>query len=276
MRYDAAANTIYTQRVIEAVGTFSEVINLPDLRRSLAVAGSRDLGVVQQGGRRLREIALPPNYGTACRYFAEADSFLPVRLVCLKDGKPMGTTDYAVVPDTAANRENFSLRSVHPDAAVKQDPNGIPGAAGDDLSAVTASGIEDATAGRDYLAATDESSMRRARELEIQFSQELDNCFTSHGSYRVPIANEGEGEGSTFHDPTGTIGAICAHFGDNGNAVRETPAGRALQAREIARAQDVDRCIRQRHPSAAERDAVTRDCDSRNPDPFLDGLPTYR
>ena len=43
----------------------------------------------------------------------------------------------------------------------------------------------------------------------------------------------------------------------------------------IARAQDIDRCIQLQHPSPAERRAVTQDCTRRNPDAFLDGLPTY-
>jgi hypothetical protein len=273
MRYDAVTDTIYTQRVIEAVGSFSEVVNLPDLRRSLALAGSRDLGVVEHAGRRLRAIALPPSYGTTCTYYADAGSFLPVQLVCLQDGKSVGSTDYAVLPDTAANRANFSLLSVHPGATVMQDPAGIPGSAGDDLSAVTAPGIEDAAAGHDELGRTDEASMRSAREQEVAFNTALEGCFADHGAYRVPLENAGEG--FTFHDPTGTVGAICHHFEDDGNAIRDTPAGKALQAREVARAQAVNRCIEQAHPIAVERPAVTQTCTGESPDAFLDGLPTY-
>lgn len=272
MRFDAATNTIFTQRVIEAVGAFSVTVNLPNSQRALSLAGSRDVGVVEHHGRRLREIELPRSQGSACNYYADAESFLPASLECSLNGGPASRTDYAFLPDTAENRAHFSLLDSHPGAAVKQDPNGIPGAAGTDLSAVTAPGVEDAAAGRGYLQATDESSMRRARELEISLNRDGETCMTSHGAERVP---ETSGGGYSFHDPTGTIAAICQHFMDGGNAVRDTPAGSALREREIARAKDIWACIDRQHPSASERAAVTRACSAAHPDAFLDGLPTF-
>ncbi|MDX6564224.1 MAG: hypothetical protein QOD65_4038 [Gaiellales bacterium] len=286
MRFDTQSNTIFTQRVIEAVGAFSETINLPDLHRWLALPGIRDRGVVEDGARRLRRLDLPGAQGTPetfCSYYADAESFLPVRLDCSRDAREApampvraraGVTDYAFLPDTPANRAHFSLLDAHPGAAMEQDPMGIPGKAGDDLSAVTSAGIEDATAGRDDLQRTDQVAMRRARELEVELNRAAEACFPAHGAERVPLENTGEG--FTFHDPSGTVGAICEHFMDGRNAVGATPAGSALQDREVARAKDIHGCIEARHPSAAERTAVTRDCASRSRDPFLDSLPGFR
>jgi hypothetical protein len=274
MRFDAEANTIYTQRVIEAVGAFTETVNLPDVHRWLGLPGSRDRGVVERDGRSLREIELPGAQGTpesSCTYYADAQTFLPARLECSPDGGPPSVTDYAFLPDTAANRAHFSLASVHPGAAVAQDPNGIPGKAGNDLSAVTASGLEDATAGRDYLEQTDEVSMRNVREQQVALNRALEECFATHGAYRVPLVDGTEGY--TFHDPTRTVGAICQHFSDGAYALYATPAGTALSARMAAHAQAVARCIESRKPSADQRDSVGRECVRMNPDPFLAGLP---
>jgi hypothetical protein len=262
--------------VIEAVGAFSETVNLPDVRRWLALPGSRDRGVVEREGRSLREIELPGAQGTpesSCTYYADAQTFLPARIECSPDGGRSSVTDYAFLSDTAANRANFSLASVHPGAAVAQDPNGIPGKAGNDLSAVTASGLEDATAGRDYLGQTDEASMRKVREQQVALDRALQACFATHGAYRVPITDGAEGY--TFHDPTGTVGAICEHFGHGVNALEATPAGAALEARASAQSRAVARCIEARKPSTGERDGVGRECMRMNSDPFLASLPQY-
>jgi hypothetical protein len=268
MRYDAQANTIYTQRVIEAKGAFSETVNLLDVRRSLALPGSRDLGEVVRDGRREHAIALPAEEGSACTYYVEEASYLPVQLDCSLNGRTT-TTDYAFLPDTATSRTHLSLSDAHPDAEVKPDPNGIPGKAGDDLAAVTATGVIDITAGKPLLSQTTDDAMRSARTLELSLNSDFEECFAAHGAYRVPIA-----EGFTVHDPTGTVGAICQHFGDSANAVRATPAGQALTARELAQAKAINSCIEQRAPSPAQRPAALTACQAQNPDAFLSSLPT--
>jgi hypothetical protein len=272
MRFDAAANTIYTQRVIESTGAFSETINLPAVRRLLAIPRSRDLGVETLAGRQVRHLELPPAPGspdTTCEYFADAVTFLPVRMQCSDAGRTTAVTTYAFLADDAADRAQFALTSIHPSAAVKQDPNGIPGAAGDDLAAVTASGVIDVTAGKELLQQTSEDAMRSARELEASLGREWLGCYADHGAYSVTNAN---GETSP-HDPTGTVGAICQHYGDSANAVRATPAGAALRARELADVKDVNACFEARHPSAAERTSAWDACRGEHPDAFLASLP---
>jgi hypothetical protein len=202
----------------------------------------------------------------------DAEPFCRLRLACSPDGHPTGVTTYAIVPDTAAGRAQFSLAVAHPGAAIEQDPSGIPGTAGNDLADVTAPGIVDVTAGKPYLQETTEDAMRQAQALEVPLNGHLEACFVAHGSYRVQDSPGGE---YSFHDPTGTIGAICQHFGDSGSAVRATPAGAELIAREIAQAKDVNACIDARHPTAAERAAVSQDCENRHRDAFLAGLPTF-
>ena len=269
MRYDAQANTIYTQRVIEVKGAFSETVNLLDVRRSLALPGSRDLGEVVRDGRREHAIALPAEAGSACTYYVEEASYLPVQLDCSLNGRATATTDYAFLPDTAASRTHLSLSDAHPNAAVKPDPNGIPGKAGDDLAAVTAPGVIDITAGKPLLGQTTEDAMRSARTLEVSLNADFEQCFAAHGAYRVPIP-----EGFTVHDPTGTVGAICQHFGDSADAVRATPAGQALTARELAQAKAINSCIEQHAQSPAQRPAALTACQAQNPDAFLSSLPT--
>jgi len=275
MRFDAVTDTVYTQRVIEARGAFSEDVNVPHVAGLLARPGIRDLGIEELAGQRVRRLQLPGAQGAAdssCDYDVDAVTFLPARLACTQDGHSTGVTTYAVVPDTPANHAQLSLVAAHPHATVAQDPNGIPGKAGTALADVTAPGIVDVTAGKAYLQQTTEDAMRRARLLEVALNSDLEGCFLAHGARRMPLTL---GQGYTFDDPTGTVGAICQHFGDSGNAVRATPAGSALTAREVAQAEDVAACIEARHPTAAERAAVGQDCESQNPDPFLASLPAF-
>jgi hypothetical protein len=272
MRFDAAANTVYTQRVIESTGAFSETENVPDLQRQLANPRIRDLGVETLAGQQVRHLELPGAAGTGdgtCEYYADASTLLPVRNACSRAGRPTFATSYEFVADDAANRANFTLTAIHPGAAVKQDPNGIPGAAGDDLAAVTASGVIDVTAGKAILQQTGLTALRAARELEASLSHQLVTCFTTHGA---DVVTNAYGE-STFHDPTGTVSAICGHFGDSENAVRATPAGEALHDRELAQFADIRACAEARHPTAAEQSRVYARCTSEHPDAFLASLP---
>ena len=133
MRFDAAVNTVYTQRVIESTGAFTETENVPDLRRQLANPRIRDLGVETLAGQQVRHLELPGAPGTSdgtCEYYADAATLLPVRMACSLGGRPTFVTTYEFVADDAANRANFALTAIHPGAAVKQDPNGIPGSGG--------------------------------------------------------------------------------------------------------------------------------------------------
>ena len=272
MRFDAAVNTVYTQRVIESTGAFSETENVPDLQRQLANPRIRDRGVETLAGQQVRHLELPGAQGTSdgtCEYYADASTLLPVRMACSLAGRPTFVTTYEVVADDAANRANFALTAIHPGAAVKQDPNGIPGKAGDDLAAVTASGVIDVTAGKAILQQTGEPAMSAARELEAALGQQLVSCMTTHGAY---VVTNTYGE-STFHDPTGTVSAICGHFGDSENAVRATPAGAALHDRELAQYADIRACAEARHPTAAEQSRIYAECTSEHPDAFLASLP---
>ena len=247
MRFDAAVNTVYTQRVIESTGAFSETENVPDLQRQLANPRIRDRGVETLAGQQVRHLELPGAQGTSdgtCEYYADASTLLPVRMACSLAGRPTFVTTYEVVADDAANRANFALTAIHPGAAVKQDPNGIPGKAGDDLAAVTASGVIDVTSGKAILQQTGEPAMRAARELEAALGQQLVSCMTTHGAY---VVTNTYGE-LTFHDPTGTVSAICGHFGDSEQRRPGDPTGAALH----------DRGRRARRPSARAPRPATR------------------
>jgi hypothetical protein len=272
MRFDAALNTVYTQRVIESTGAFSETENVPDLQRQLANPRIRDLGDETLSGRELRHLELPGAQGTSdgtCEYYADASTLLPARMACSRAGRPTFVTTYEFVADDAANRANFALTAIHPGAAVKQDPNGIPGAAGDDLAAVAASGVIDVTAGKTILQQTGEAAMRAARELEASLSHQWNACYTTHGA---AIETNAYGE-STFHDPTGTVSAICQHFGDSEDAVRATPAGATLRDRELGRYKEIAACVEARHATTAQQKQVDSECTSEHPDPFLASLP---
>ena len=274
-RYDAATNTIYTQRVIESVGYWSEAANIPSIRYWLEHLHPIDRGLVDFEGRRLRRFDLAGAQGapnTSCSYYVKDATYLPARLECFTDGKRSGTSDYAFLPDTPANRSHFSLTSVHPDAQITQDPAGIPGAAGSDLSAVTSTGLEDATRGKQYLQRTDEDAMRLVRTEEVALNTKLEQCFIEHHASRVQV-DTGE---STYHDPTGIVGAICQHFEIDRNTLELTPAGSALQRRESAYSSRVGECVKKRKPSRAETTRVNKECEHANPDAFLASLAQYR
>lgn len=276
MRYVPGADTIYTQRVIEAVGRTSELGGGPDIRGLLQQPQARDRGIVDRGGQALYEIELPGAQGTpgsSCSYLVDPATFVPVRLDCSNGGHQTFSTRWEIVADTPENRANFSLTTAHPDATLRQDPNGIPGRAGTDLAAVKHDGIEDATSGRDDLQRTDEPAMRAARVTEIAVNARFTACLDEHAGPRVPIADE---PGAfTWNDPTGTVGAICQHHETGRNAIENTPAGAALQAREVRHNLRIGRCADRLLASGTDRTDAQETCTNENPDGFLDSLPTY-
>ena len=181
------------------------------------------------------------------------------------------TTTYEFVADDAANRANFALTAIHPGAAVKQDPNGIPGAAGDDLAAVTAAGVIDVTAGKAILQETDEPAMRAARELEAALGHEGIACFTTHGAaHRDECLRRVHVPRPDRHRRRD----LRALLRQRERRARHARRQRAARSRAGAGTGRSHACVETRHPAAAQQSAGLRGrARASTPDAFLASLP---
>jgi hypothetical protein len=200
-------------------------------------------------------------------------TFRPEQLDCLAPARNGSQrvhdiVTYRLVPAGAVADRQLDLRAAYPGAQVRQDPAGIPGRAGRNLSDITQPLRYPWTVTDPLLRQTSDAAIRAARRDEQRASSAETACLTSHG---VPFADGG------YSDPGGTVIEICQHLQDDAEAVQRSPAWTALARRQNVAVQAAWRCITRGMrvvpgPRGAARQALYKRCADRTRDPVAGGL----
>ena len=264
MRYVRSKNVILIQRVIVSPNAASERVGLltfgVSVRDTLARAHLRDLGDTVRDHRRLRHLRFVEHSQT-CDYLVDPETFRPSVLDCRYVGRDGTTTRETIrvrfLSSSVVGLRVFDLRTAYPQARVRQDPRGIPGQAGRDLSEIAQPIVYPWRVDDPVLRRTDDAALRAQVLAQTAATDRVNRCYWSHGESPGTIGDE-------LHEQLLVVAAICRHFVDDAAAIAQTPAGVEL-ARRCTRAETVSRGVRVGKPALA---TIERSCTAlRRTDP---------